>query len=156
MKEGYLWLNRKFIWPDPSGSWYFFAVKKIKKLIKNRNYCCLISSSAPFTPLLLGYYVKKAKKNIPWIAEYGDPFSFNPQKSQNIFNFLDRAVEKKIINKTSKIVVPCYGAKKGFLSHFPSLEKNNIRVIPQAAKKIIDDPTGVNWKFYQKEKMYKC
>jgi len=141
-----------FVWPDSSVVWYLFAKKELKKMIKNNHYDCIFSSSMPFTTHLLGYYAKKVLK-IKWIAEYGDPFSFNPQPSRSIFNFLNKKIENKIIKKMDYIIVPFRGAKDGFLTNYPSLKEGKIKIIPQIMQSLISDPGKIEWKNFDKDKI---
>ena len=142
----------KLIWPDGSAIWYLFAKKELRKIIKNNQYDCIISSAMPFTSHLLGYYAKKRLK-IKWIAEYGDPFSFNSQPSKSIFNFLNRKIEHNIIKETDYIVVPLEGSKEGFLINFPFLKKDKIKVIHQIIPSLHLDPGKIKWDNFDKSKI---
>jgi len=142
----------KLAWPDSSAIWYLYAKKELRKIIKNNKYDCIISSAMPFTSHLLGYYAKKVLK-IKWIAEYGDPFSFNPQPSKSIFNFLNRKIENKIIKEMDYIIVPFKGAKDGFLTNYPSLKEDKIKIIPQIMPSLISDPGKIKWKNFSKGKI---
>lgn len=141
-----------FAWPDSSLIWYFFAKKQLQKMIKNNQYDCIISSSVPFTSHLLGFYAKKQLK-IKWIAEYGDPFSFNSQPAKSVFRFLNKYIEKKVIKKMDYIVVPFEGAKKGFLIHFPFLKENKIKIINQIIPSINSNPDKIKWEQFNKDKV---
>jgi len=141
-----------FIWPDPSIIWYLFAKKELKRMIKNNRYNCIISSAIPFTCHLLGYYAKKQLK-IKWIAEYGDPFSFNPQPSKSIFNFLNSKIEKNIIKEMDYLVVPFEGSKEGFSINFPFLQEDKIKVIPQIIPSLHSDPGKIKWDNFEKSKI---
>jgi hypothetical protein len=141
-----------FVWPDSSIIWYLFAKKELKRMIKNNRYNCIISSAMPFTSHLLGYYAKKQLK-IKWIAEYGDPFSFNPQPLKSIFNFLNGKIEKNIIKEMDYIVVPFEGSKEGFLINFPFFQENKIKVIPQIMPSLHSDPGKINWDNFEKSKI---
>ena len=142
----------KIAWPDSSVIRYFFAKKELKKIINNNQYDCLLSSALPFTSHLLGYYAKKQLK-IKWIAEYGDPFSFNSQPQKNIFRFLNKYIEKKLIGKMDYIVVPFEGSKEGFLANFPFLKKDKIKIIPQAIPSLHPDPGKIKWDNFVKSKI---
>ncbi len=142
----------KLVWPDGSVIWYLFAKKELRKIIKNNQYDCMISSAMPFTSHLLGYYAKKQLK-IKWIAEYGDPFSFNSQPPKNIFRFLNKYIEKKLIGKMDYIVVPFEGSKEGFLANFPFLKKDKIKIIPQVMPSLHPDPGKIKWDNFVKSKI---
>jgi len=142
----------KLIWPDGSAIWYLFAKKELRKIIKNNQYDCIISSASPFTSHLLGYYAKKHLKS-RWIAEYGDPFSFNPQQSKSIFNFLNRKIENNIIKEMDYIIVPFKGAKDGFLTNYPSFKEDKIKIIPQIMPSLHPDAGNIKWDNFDKNKI---
>jgi len=142
----------KLIWPDGSAIWYLFAKKELRKIIKNNQYDCIISSALPFTSHLLGYYAKKHLKS-RWIAEYGDPFSFNPQPSKSFFNFLNRKIENKIIKEMNYIIVPFKGAKDGFLTNYPSFKEDKIKIIPQIMPSLHPDAGNIKWDNFDKNKI---
>jgi hypothetical protein len=142
----------KLVWPDGSAIWYFFAKKELRKITKNNQYDCIISSALPFTSHLLGYYAKKQLKS-RWVAEYGDPFSFNPQPQKSILRFLNKKIEKKLIEKMDYIIVPFEGSKEGFFINFPFLKKDKIKVIPQIIPSLHSNPGKIKWEDFDKSKI---
>jgi len=151
IKNIFSFLAKKLIWPDLTGLWFFPAQKKLKELFQNNKYDCIISSSVPFVVHLVGYYAKRRLKDVSWIGEYGDPFSFNAESPQNIFNFLNKLVEKKITKKMDYIVVPVEKSKIGFLKQFPLLEENKIKVIPQLLDYVPVNPDNIDWSLFDGE-----
>lgn len=147
-KKTYGVIIKKFFWPDYSGPWYFFAKKKAQELILKYKYDCIISSSSPFTSHLVGCYIKERLKNVRWIGEYSDPFSFNPEKSESIFSFFNKYKEKKILERMNYIIVPSVNAKNGFLEKFPLLADKKIKVVPPIVSEVKSDPDKVNWKYF--------
>jgi len=133
------------LWPDIYCFWFWPAKKKIKKIIKDNQYDCVISFSPSFINNLLANYVKKELKNINWISVYGDPFSFSPQMSHNIFKFLNKKIESIILKKIDYIVVMVDQCKQGFLKEFNFLIPDKVRVIPQPFSEIESSSFGVNW-----------
>lgn len=70
----YIELNH-FI-PDSKIRWYKHAIKEIDKILNNENIDCIFSSSYPYTVHLIALYAKK-KTNLPWIADFRDPWVGN-------------------------------------------------------------------------------
>lgn len=152
LKKFFGFFFHRFIWPDGSAIWYLLAKKELRKVIKNNQYDCIMSSASPFTSHLLGYYAKKHLKS-RWIAEYGDPFSFNPQPSKSIFNFINRKIENNIIKEMDYIIVPFEGSKEGFLANFPFLKKDKIKIIPQIIPSLHSNPGKIKWRDFAKNKI---
>jgi len=141
-------LARTFIWPDISGLWFLSSRKKIRELLANNDYDCIISSCPGFASHLIGYYAKLKSKNIKWIGEYGDPYSFSPIQSKSIFGLINKPAEAMIIKKMDYIVVPVEKSKVGFLEHFPFLDEKKIKVIPQSFKYVKPDAGNVDWGYF--------
>ena len=136
----YGFIGNRLLWPDESILWYFSNRKQLREIVGLNKYSCIISSSAPFTSHLLGYYIKRKFKNVRWIAEYSDPFSFNSSPIKSIFRFLNKAIERKLLKEVNYVVVPIEESKEGFLENFPLLNKKQIKIIPQSATMVHAEP----------------
>ena len=122
------------------GSAYAFAVARyVKKMKLHTNTELMVTTALPFSCHLAGLFIKRANKNIRWIADYGDPYSFNrilygPLKFWHIFNlWLFRrkygiAMEKKAVRKMHKITIPLEAAKEAYYKVGATEEQ--IEVIP--------------------------
>ncbi|MCX6722975.1 MAG: hypothetical protein NT094_02785 [Candidatus Staskawiczbacteria bacterium] len=148
IKKVFSFVAKKLIWPDLYIFWFFIAKKRLKEMVEEKEYDCVISSAPTFVCHLLGYYAKSIKKNIQWIAEYGDPYSFNPGFSKKFLSFLDKKIEEIIIKKMDYLVVPVEKSKVGFLKHFSSLQESKIKVISHSSEHIPADPGDIDWNYF--------
>ncbi|MCG8411829.1 MAG: glycosyltransferase family 4 protein [Bacteroidales bacterium] len=69
-----LWIRGNFLIPDPRVFWKYFAYKKGKKLIPSINPDIIITTGPPHSVHLIGLAIKK-RFNLPWIADFRDPWS---------------------------------------------------------------------------------
>lgn len=118
--------------PDKMVEWLPWALPKLNKLKSNR-YDLVISSAMPFSAHILGRHFKKIT-GIPWIADYGDPWSFNPFV-QPWRSKIDREIEKSLLKAVDAVLVTTEETKNGFIKYYPFLNPNNIYVIPQSFNK---------------------
>lgn len=112
--------------------WSPFAIIKGVKLITRYNYDVLISSGLS-DPHLIAYTIKKMKRKIPWIIDYGDPWVFAStyrDEHTKVKFVIDHWLEKRILKSASIITVTTEETKKNYLENYLFLEKEKIKVIP--------------------------
>lgn len=136
-----------FLIPDIQMFWDIQAIKLIKKLYKKKNnFDLVITSSGSYTAHIVGRWLKK-NHNIPWVAEYGDPWGVDEYGEVKSIN---HALEQKLlryvdgITFTTPTTIDVYNK----VSNFP-MEK--MRLIPCGYEFIIADP--VKEKAEQKKKI---
>ncbi len=71
----YIW-QELFNYPDAEKSWYKYAVDAGKKLLENKKFDAIISSSPPATSHLIAKTLKN-KYRLPWIADLRDLWTQN-------------------------------------------------------------------------------
>lgn len=93
-------LNR-VVYPDIRSEWYFFARKKLKRLLAANRYDIVLSSHEPAVDIFVGFYAKKAK--LPWVVDLGDPLltPYSPRWRRGI----DLRVERRIMRHADHVVV---------------------------------------------------
>ena len=103
------WLYRQ-IWkriyfPDDTCIWYFPAKRKLLKLLSTEKFDGLITVSLPFTDHLLGLAAKEKYLGLPWIADTGDPFSFQAKAPNSSFLYtpLNKKLEKEVRDAAKKL-----------------------------------------------------
>jgi glycosyltransferase involved in cell wall biosynthesis len=118
--------------------WLPFGLWKGYQLVKSQEYEAIVSSGLPFVGHLVGYFLER-KSQIPWVADYGDPFTFNPMTSK-LKHLLGNPVEKHILKDVAGMIVPLEEMRLEFLKFFPFLEnvptKEIGHGIPQNFEKI--------------------
>ncbi len=81
-KIGLDWIPKNLVTPDERIYWAEKASTRAGKLIKDSGFDCLYTTGPPFSILLAGLWLKRDKKNnIPWIAEFRDPWTLAPYLS---------------------------------------------------------------------------
>lgn len=97
-----------------------------KKMISLKNtYDKVISIGLPFsTHLAVGLSRKKNSLSNTYIADYGDPFSFNPTSNHKYM----RIIEKYILKEFDFITIPI---KEATNSYKPLKVENKLHIIPQ-------------------------
>jgi glycosyltransferase involved in cell wall biosynthesis len=110
--------------PDRMVEWIPFALYEGKKLLKDYEYDLIISSAFPFSSHIVAYFLKKWS-HLPWIADYGDPWSILSS------NPMDSYIERRILRNIDRVIVTTDEAKSGYLHFYPFLEDNKVTVISQ-------------------------
>jgi glycosyltransferase involved in cell wall biosynthesis len=121
-----LW--RVIYWPDAAMLWYRPALRKARTLMRQRHYDALITVSPFFTSHLVGEQLHTGH----WLADYGDPFSFQdiePHNNWKLYRRLNRAVERRIFYRADAISVTTEPTRKIYASQFPE-SAAKIAVIP--------------------------
>jgi hypothetical protein len=121
-----LW--RTFYWPDAAMLWYGPTLRKARALMHQRHYDALITVSPFFTSHLVGEQLHAGH----WLADYGDPFSFQDIEPHNNWLFyrrLNRAVERRIFRRVDVISVTTEPTGDIYAGQFPE-SAAKITVIP--------------------------
>lgn len=130
IKTIYKSILEPFFIPDKMVEWLPIGLKKAKILVDKKKYDLVISSATPFTDHLIGYFIKK-KTGIPWIADYGDPWAFNPFSPFPWRRYLiDRRLEAKLLKNMDNIIVTTKETADGYLKYYPFLDYQKFTIIP--------------------------
>jgi hypothetical protein len=119
--------------PDTYVEWFPFALRRGTELIKKNHYDVLISASEPRTGHLAGYYIKK-KSNIPWIADYGDPWIYpiSPLYTESaIKKKLLYYTERKLLRSMDAVTFTADGTRRLYLEKYPFLDSDKTHIIKQ-------------------------
>jgi hypothetical protein len=119
-----------FLIPDRMIEWLPYALKKGKELLQKNQYDMILSSGFPFSTHVVAYFLKKIS-NLPWVADYGDPWGFHPSDDPKLIKFLNRRMEEKILRNVDSIIVTTKETKDGYLNSYQFLPDDKIAVIPQ-------------------------
>lgn len=116
--------------PDSTIEWFPFGVYQGLKLTKKYKYDLLISSAFPATCHFIAYIIQK-RRGLPWIADYGDPWVFNPTFNPKRIKFpIEYKVESSILKAADAIIVTADETKQNYLKNYPVLKEEKIIVIP--------------------------
>ena len=108
-------LKINFDFPDEYKSWYFPVLREARKILQKEKIDLIFSSSAPYTSHFIAMKLKK-EFNIPWVAEWRDPWSGNDfanyyygktliRPLRKLQKFLIKRGEKHILETADKTIV---------------------------------------------------
>jgi glycosyltransferase involved in cell wall biosynthesis len=118
--------------PDEAITWLPFMLVKGRRLIEENRYDAIISSGFPFTCHIGGFFLKRLSCGKPWIADYGDPWAYNPTFLLPKWrSFIDKNIESKILKAVNKIIVTTDQTKEHYLGLYHFLKPEDINVITQ-------------------------
>ena len=90
--------------PDEQIGWFKYALKKAEGLLLRENIDVILSTSYPVTSHLIARKLKH-KFNIPWIADFRDPWTQNPYVDKfDVIKFFERRLELKTISDADLLV----------------------------------------------------
>jgi len=99
-------------------SWYISAKKFIEQNLNLDGINLMLTSFSSIASHQLGYFIKKRKPNIFWIADFRDPYMGNAGKKGNVWERLQRIharkTEQRILNSADKIITVSEGLKRSF------------------------------------------
>lgn len=122
IRNGFIFL------PDRYVTWYPFALKMAREIIKSQHIDALYSTAPPFIPHLIAMKLK-SRFNIPWLADFRDPGVEEKRAEFYSSQFklrINCMIEKKIMKKADFIVTTCEEAKNLFLSKYKEISNNKI------------------------------
>ena len=125
-----IWKNIRF--PDDACVWYWPAKRKIRSLMEGEGMDIVLSVSLPFTGQLLGRATHRRYPTVPWMADIGDPFSFDgfPLNNRFLFGRLNRRLERSILEEADRVVVTTASAKARYEREFGPDAVRHLHVIP--------------------------
>ncbi|HHB1651277.1 MULTISPECIES: glycosyltransferase family 4 protein [Bacillus cereus group] len=114
------------IWPDRTIEWAINAYRYVKKNKLHSNSMAMVTVGLPVSTHITGHLLKKDVPHLKWIADYGDPFSYNPDREIRKY---DRFLESRMLNNVDSIVIPTESAIDCYTNL--GVNKSQIHVIPQ-------------------------
>lgn len=158
-----------WIVPDTDIFWALGSVFKAIKIIKKDGIEIIYTSSPSSSVHVLGLLLKLIMPRLKWIAEYRDPWTFNPFRYPKPYFLekIDHFLEEACTKRADQIIVVSNHFKDVFLSKYPFLQSQQIEVIPNGydladfsslSQKV--KPTGQNYitllhagNFYEKRSL---
>lgn len=111
--------------------WTLSAIRTGKRLSSKQNYDMILSRSTPISSHLVAYKLKRSN-NIPWVADFSDPWTQNIYKKYPFRSIkkIDEYLEKKVVYAADRIVFTSQRTKDLFLSKYVDMPESKVRVIP--------------------------
>ncbi|MDP1604382.1 MAG: glycosyltransferase [Legionella sp.] len=119
-------------WPDFAWFWIPRVYRETKRLLKSHHYDGIFSVAHPFSSHLVAMMLGRRRQEIPWICDYGDPFSFlkeSPMNNNRLYERLNKYVERRVIKSSQKITVTTKKTADEYIAHLGG-SKEWFHVIP--------------------------
>lgn len=112
-----LWVRGNVFIPDAKMFWIKPSVKYLSNYLKENEVDAVVSSGPPHTTHMIANQVKK-KFNIPWLADFRDPWTFVDYYDQlKISKWADRKhhkLEKQVLSNADKTVTVTWSWAEDF------------------------------------------
>ncbi len=124
---------KQLVFPDPKIGWIPGAIRQARALMRKHRFDLIYSFGYPWSCHVVAHAIRNGT-GIPWIADYGDPWTFNPETSHYPWwrRKLDFLVESKLLRNAAAVVVSTPETRAGFLSMFGDELNQRIYVAPVA------------------------
>lgn len=121
-KKVSVWIRGNLFIPDARKFWIKPSVKFLFQYVKRNPVDVVVSNGTPHSLHLIGLGLKE-KLNIPWLADFRDPWTnidfFDDLMLTNWAKKKHHKLEKKVLQKANCVTVTTPGTKKDFLSISP-------------------------------------
>ncbi len=126
-------LNRKILIPDGERLWQYFGKSTAVNAVKSEDISIIYSTSYPYSDHLMGLHLKKMYPDIPWVVDFRDEWTKNP----NIEDYgygksrinKEIALEAEILEKSDAVIANTPFMMENFLIGREHL-RNKFTVIP--------------------------
>ena len=107
------WIRMNLFIPDAKIGWKPFAVSEGKQIIKEEKPDIIFSTSPPPTVHLIAQKLSRLS-NIPWVADFRDPWTnihyYKNQSMTRLTSGLDKKLESEVLRQANRVTV----VNKGF------------------------------------------
>ncbi len=115
-------LRKAFYWPDYRMGWISPAARQGRAILDENRPDAIISVSWPVSSHVVGMLIRRgAMRSIPWIADIGDPFSFNtttPSNNYLLYAGLNFLFEGKLFRRVAGAVVSTERTRQLYCRYF--------------------------------------
>ena len=130
------WLRdaaQRVIFPDAQIGWYPAAAAGGSRLLRKRPFDLIFSSAFPITSHLVAATLKR-RSSLPWVAEFRDPWSEDPDFRLVAAPAL--RLERAIASRATRIVMPT----PTWAAHHGELWRRDVEVLPNGHDQIPVEP----------------
>ncbi len=107
LKNIAVWLRGNVFIPDARMFWIKPSVKSLNQYLKENSVDAIISTGPPHSTHIIAYKIKK-KFNIPWLADFRDPWTnidfYQQLKLTKLADARHRKLEKRVMQKSDALV----------------------------------------------------
>jgi len=111
-----IWIRGNFLIPDPRRFWIKPSVRYLTEYLQKNPVDMIITTGPPHSMHFIGLGLKKRFPEIPWIADFRDPWTniyfYKELKLSKLADQIHHKLEKKIIQSADIVVVVSNGMKE--------------------------------------------
>jgi len=125
-------LMRLASFPDHMIFWVPTAVRKGVEKCRSGRIHAIYTTSPPHSTHLAGLFISK-KSNLPWIADFRDPWTLNSyekNRSSNAIRAAERRLETAVLKNAHKILANTETNRRNLLKEFEFLSGEKVKLIP--------------------------
>jgi glycosyltransferase involved in cell wall biosynthesis len=124
------WFSRWFLLMDENLGWYPFAVKQGEEILNKSKIDAIYSTSPPHTCHMVASTLK-AHANLPWVADFRDPWigNFSRHQPTPFHRHLDTHLEAQAINQADQILVVSPVMREDIQARYPNLEQEKVDLL---------------------------
>lgn len=104
-----IWIRGNFLIPDPRRFWVKPSIKYLSKYLQEKSVDAVVTTGPPHSMHLIGLGLKRHFPQIPWVADFRDPWTQIFFYKDMMINCLsDRYhlyLEKKVLHNADKVIV---------------------------------------------------
>ncbi len=119
--------------PDSRRGWLHFAVKEGLRILHKHNPEVIFSTAPPYTAHLIARKLKE-KSNLPWVADFRDPWTenlaYNTVPRLRPVRAITRRMEHNTLMQADCVLTVGSGLRELLQSKLPAKEQSKIQVIP--------------------------
>ena len=124
-----VWIRGNFFIPDARCFWINPVVKEVTKYLKKNPVDAIITTGPPHSVNRIGYLIKK-KLNLPWLADFQDPWTqvdyYEHFKISSLAHKRHRQMENKVLQHADLITI----VSDSWKTDLQFIGAKNVEVIP--------------------------
>jgi len=113
-----IWIRGNFLIPDPRRFWIKPSVRYLTEYLKENPVDAMITTGPPHSMHLIGLGLKKNIPDLPWVADFRDPWTnidfYKELKLTWLADKVHHRLEKKVVRNADSMVTVSNGWKADF------------------------------------------
>lgn len=123
-------IDLNFFVPDSKIRWYKHAVKDVYNILNKEDIHYIFSSSYPYTVHLIALEAKK-KTNLPWVADFRDPWvgnTFMTMDHSEKRKKKERKLEAEVVKYADKIIMVTEPICEDYKKRYPQYKEKFVTI----------------------------
>ncbi len=124
-------MTAPFSIPDNYIGWFWGSVLKGWRAMKRQPFDLIFSSAPPWTCQLIAYTLSKLS-NVPWVADFRDPWVRSPWRSypNAVQKRMAELLEKAVVQRATFIILNTDWTRREFRQFYKELDVEKFQLIP--------------------------